>query len=492
MKKNIIKTVLFLSLILLLGNSFARVLGFKYADGIQPMENFYDEPRNSIDVLCVGSSHMYCDINTKTLWENFGIAAYDLGGSVQPFWNSYFYIKEALETQKPAVVVLDVYRALEDREYVDHSRIIKNTFGIRSFDNRIMAIWASASKKQRPHYWLSFPTYHKRYEKITKANFYPQRLAPNFDNELMLCYSKGFMLMTATHKQKTEDISTASISQLPEKTNEYLEKIIILCKENNIPLLFIVTPYAGDNRSDESYFAKVAEIAQENGIPFVNFNHLRDEMGMDFSTDAVDVAHLNYRGSAKFTQYLGEYLKANYNLPDHRGEPAYASYDKMSRLLQWNIDNQLLTDAKDIDIFLKKAVKGKERYVTVLSLQGNCDIVRQNEEICSQMASLGIMSDALQDNSVWVIDGGKEQFASEAKAGFDWHMLMQDGFVRVMKKAQGQPIECNINREQQTFLPNGINIVVYDREMERIIERAGFPIENGEITKKTALAVSLR
>ena len=89
-----------------------KVLKFKYEDGIYGMETMYRLEDNSIDVLALGSSHSFVDINPSVLYREYGIAGFDLGGSRQPFWNSYYYLKEALKTQKPEVIILEAYAAV--------------------------------------------------------------------------------------------------------------------------------------------------------------------------------------------------------------------------------------------------------------------------------------------------------------------------------------------------------------------------------------------
>ena len=37
---------------------------------------------------------------------------------------------------------------------------------------------------------------------------------------------------------------------------------------------------------------------------------------------------MNYVGAEKYTRYLTAYLKAHYDLPDHRGEAGFESWDK--------------------------------------------------------------------------------------------------------------------------------------------------------------------
>ena len=80
------------------------------------------------------------------MWDEYGIAAYDLGGTIQPLWNTYFYMKEALKTQTPKLIVLDCYTATLTEEYQEESGMIKNTFGMKFSKNKIDAICASAEK----------------------------------------------------------------------------------------------------------------------------------------------------------------------------------------------------------------------------------------------------------------------------------------------------------------------------------------------------------
>lgn len=487
MKRNCFKIIGFLTVLILCGIGLARVFCFKYADGILQMENFYQERRNSIDVLCLGSSHMFVNISPKALWEHHGIASYDLGGSVQPFWNTYFYLKEALDYQKPKVVVLDVYCATLNKEFSDHSRIIKNTFGISSLPNRFRAIKISSPQTERIHYWLAYPSYHQRYGELTKADFYPQYYTRDDNNEKTLFISKGEGLATRTSPQMTRNIQESQRVPLLGKSEEYLSRIIHLCADKHIPLLLIVAPYAGDNVHYEAYYARVKEIAHEKGIPYVNFNLFRDEIGIDFSTDAVDVDHLNYRGSEKFSRYLGTYLKKHYDLPDHRGEEEYASYDEMCRILQWKINNQELQNAKAVSTFLDRVKQEKDRYLLVVGMQGDCRPILQDVKIREKLAGLGISVDEVSANDAWVLDAGKECFHAGAQERFDWHMLIKDGFVRMFRSASGQPVDCNLNREQQVFVPQGLSIVVFDKEMEHIIDRAGFSIQDGRIGAKQPL-----
>ena len=93
-----------------------------------------------------------------------------------------------------------------------------------------------------------------------------------------------------------------------------------------IVLNFIVTPYV-INDEQELVFNRLKEIAGENDIGFTNANHDYDAIGLDFEKDFMDESHLNYYGAEKFTEYLGKDIAGRFDLPDHRGEKRYKSWD---------------------------------------------------------------------------------------------------------------------------------------------------------------------
>ena len=77
-------------------------------DSTTIVNGFYVEKRNDIDMVVLGSSNSFCTVNPLILYEEYGIAAYDFGSSSQPMHISVLYLKEALKTQKPKVVALEV------------------------------------------------------------------------------------------------------------------------------------------------------------------------------------------------------------------------------------------------------------------------------------------------------------------------------------------------------------------------------------------------
>jgi hypothetical protein len=83
----------------------------------------------------------------------------------------------------------------------------------------------------------------------------------------------------------------------------------------------------------------VAKIADELNIPFYSLGY---ENIIDLDTDLYDCSvksetdslssyydnsHLNPSGAQKVTDYIGNILRNDFNVPDHRGETEYAKWD---------------------------------------------------------------------------------------------------------------------------------------------------------------------
>lgn len=292
-----------------------QTLKFKYADGILTIEDMYHYPDNSMDVLLVGSSHVGVNVDTIQLNKEYGIASYNLWGSIQPPWNSYFYLKEALKTQKPKVVVLENFVFAQDYEYSDYSRVLKHTLGMKWSRDKWDAIMVSAEEELRMDVLLGFSTYHSRYTDLSDKDF----------NH----YAWDYELQDITNNNGTNIIplepadvgGVTDLAPLNPKIEEYLYKIIDLCQANDIPLFMMTTPYCIDE-SEQERFNTINEIAEKNDIPYINFNLCYEDYDIDYATDFVDNSgHLNEDGVEKFTNIIGTYLKENYELPERFNDP---------------------------------------------------------------------------------------------------------------------------------------------------------------------------
>ena len=299
------------------------VLTPKHDYGICAMANLYRQPDDSIDVLAVGTSLLYAGVNTNVLWDEYGIAAYDLCSAEQPFWISYYVIREALKTQRPRVILLDAKPAIYTQDYSRRGRTILSTFGIRGLDNRIGAILASVEKpRDALGYILGLPEVHSNYARITAADF---RLPP--DNGGRGASWKGYIESDGIERHQRPSLTWNNMCRnMNEREEEYARKIFELAQQEGISLWLIGMPNP-DYAHDHMYYNTLWSIAAEYGIQGVNYNDPNLRFGLRYSSDFADWQHLNVKGSVTFSKKLVADLRTGLSVPDRRGDARYASYD---------------------------------------------------------------------------------------------------------------------------------------------------------------------
>lgn len=291
-------------------------LKFKHPDGMRPMENFYALPEDTVDVLFLGSSHVGMNVDPSIIWEKTGIASYVCWGSVQPTWNTYYFLKECLKTQRPKLIVMDTYTVSMDMEYAEYEGMVKNVLGMRFSREKLEAARVSASPDLFRDVLLEFPTYHYRYSDLTAEDFeyYFWQKDTSLQNLVSADDVYPIQIMDTSRVTESEELS--------EKTGDYFYRIIECCREEGIPLLLLTTPYEL-SETDQMRFNEIETIAAENGLVYLNFNRNYEELGIDPRIHYRDPGHFNHDGIRIYSTYLAEYLSGHYDLPDRREDPGH-------------------------------------------------------------------------------------------------------------------------------------------------------------------------
>lgn len=292
-------------------------LSIKNSDGIAQMKDLYNYPKDSIDVLFLGSSHIGVNIDTEQLCNDYGIASYKLWGATQPMWNSYYNLVEALKYQKPKLVVLETLAMTHTIEYQSYAEAFTNVSGMKLSLNKIRDIWASVAPENRNSVIVGFSTYHNRYTELNSDDFKNYYWNYNFNQ------AKNKKNWYDVRKMPEPSISLAK-RPFGEKQEKYFKKIISLCQREDIPLLLISAPYSMPDEERER-LNTLKEYAEENNIPYLDLQTNYRSIGIDFSSDfGDDGGHLNSYGIKKFTAAVGEYIRSHYELPERYGDQYFA------------------------------------------------------------------------------------------------------------------------------------------------------------------------
>ncbi len=317
-----LRAAVFTAILLCVMTWSVYVLTPKYDYGICPIVNLYEQPENTVDVLVLGTSLGYAGVNTNVLWEEYGIAAYDLCGAEQPFWVSRFYLEEALKTQSPRLIILDAKASTYKQEYSKRGRTILSTFGIRDMGVRLRAIRACVAEEDFLGFAIAWPQIHSNYKDVTPEHF---RYPP--DNGGRGSAWKGYIESTETEQhQKPSLVWSETRIPMHERQRKYLDEILAMANEAGIPVLVIGIPnpdYANDHLNYNDFFA----VAAESGARVINYNDPDERVRLAYSSDFSDWQHLNVKGSVKLSRRLGSDLMKYYELPDRRGDARYASYE---------------------------------------------------------------------------------------------------------------------------------------------------------------------
>ena len=277
------------------------------------IEEYYKEKGNH-DVVFIGDCEVYENFSPITLWEKYGITSYIRGSAQQLIWQSYYLLEETLKYEKPKVVVFNVLAM----KYSEPQKEAYNRMaldGMKMSLSKLKSIRASMLEDESfIEYLFPLLRYHSRWSELTKEDFkYMYKKDKMFHN--------GYYMRADVRPVKSIPVGKRLPDyQFGEKAYYYLDKIVKLCKENNIKLVLVKAPSLYPYWYDE-WEAQMEQYAEKHNLQYVNFLKLIDEVGIDFNEDTYDAGlHLNVSGAEKLSDYFGKILVETYQLEDRRND----------------------------------------------------------------------------------------------------------------------------------------------------------------------------
>lgn len=412
--------------------------------GCIQLADFYELEEDTVDVLFVGSSHVYYSIHTCNLYDDYGIAGYLLASPAQPVWISYYFLREALKTQSPGLVVFDVctlYKKQSDMGAASWPSLISMKPS-RDKWQAIRAVNQEEKLLDAVGAFFSFPYYHTRYDELTRRDF------ENTKRVRYHGYKPDFQVISRQELEQWSDVDRTDFDKMEpvsERTEFYLRSLIRLCQEKRIPLLFVNSPYLNQTEEKQKAYNYVFAIAKEYGIPFLDSNFV-GEMQIDFSKDLLEPSHLNYYGSVKYTDYLAKWMKSHCQIPDRRGDKRYQSWEEMSR------------------IFRHTELYGRE-LAKITEASDYLDAVRRLDECV-------VVYYEKPRGNVAVYEDGKRAFQGVEKQAYLRHFDL--GYSDLAVKSDARRVSVMVDRKDYTVADEGWNVLVYDKVAKRVIDCAGF------------------
>ena len=474
MKKSIIRITSFILILAIVLVGTNRIFSFKYSYNINDVYNFYDLKDNTVDVLFLGTSHAYSNINTGTLWDEYGMASCVFAGSEQAMWNTYYYLVEALKTQTPELIVLEAFGCTLDYDYAPAARVVQNTYGLKWSKNKLDAIKASVEPDELLEYVIEYGRYHTRYSELSEEDFATD-INDYIYNECM-----GYVFLSNIASPESDGIPvTTERADMNAKAEKYYRMIIELAQENDIPITVIATPYVGVDENDQAIFNTAADIAAEYGVDFVNYNDQFDSLGLDITTDYADYSHLNYIGSPKFAKILGQYLSQNYTISDRREDVEYAAWQENADYLTYLTKVETMADSTDLSEKLEVLYDTGSR--VCISLDGDIDI--DDETVREYIKCFGISDEISQ--GVWYRENAGFAWSN---AGEDVETYINTGNHDIYLSHDDDGNQVIIDGVDYRQVKSGINVVVFDNMLDRVVYAWGIDFDREyQIVNETEL-----
>lgn len=320
-KKNIIAGLLVFALTIGTLGFLQALLVPKYQTGIvegSMIEEYYKD-KSDHEVVFIGDCEIYENFSPITLWENYGITSYMRGSAQQLIWHSYYLLEDTLRYETPKVVVFNVL-SLKYNEPQSEAYNRMSIDGMEWSMSKVNNIMASMTEEENfIEYVFPLLRYHGRWSELTNDDF--EHL---FSKDLVT--HNGYYMRVDTKPQGAfPSPMPLTDYTLGENAMSYLQKMVDLCKENDVELVLIKAPTEYPHWYDQ-WDQQVVDFAKENDVTYINYIPLQDEIGLDMTQDTYDAGlHLNTQGAEKMSDYFGAWLVENYDLTDYRDNEEYAS-----------------------------------------------------------------------------------------------------------------------------------------------------------------------
>lgn len=517
-KKNIAKTVMFMvigTVLFGISNFFYQPV-WKSWNNYDTTRGFYEEPGNTIETIFLGASTTVNGIIPTELYRDYGICAYNLGTEEQPMLASYYWMLETERLHKNTLktVVLDVSMMRRTPGAAAYQKALD---GMKFSSTKIQAVSDYSDKAEDILTYL-FPVleYHTRWDALDITDFqkkdYKVKLSTrgyNFDEGSVI--DDWLAEQMAVSDYYVDE--SVEATELDKESLYYLEKMIKYCEDNNLKLVLMKTP-AISVWNMENHNA-ISEIANKYQLDFFDFNYepYIEEVQYNEATDNKDWTHLNYYGARKLTNWFGGYLLSECGNADNRNSAKYRYMQTELKDYETYISQIMeLKESVDVTGYLQNALKDADN-VIFLTVKDEASVALEDtqREYLKEIGLKKLATIDLQDSYIGIIDSEGvayekiDHVAEHSELQAESNNSMDNLNLKKIKKEKNKKAEnekeltyyydiskktnvelksggylfgdissCIINGEEYSANMRGINIVVYNKREDKVINSRTF------------------
>ncbi len=250
------------------------------------------DPRTAYDVVIIGSSHAYRGYDPH-IFQEHGHRAFNLGSTAQTPLNTYFLIRDLLDSSNAPLLILDAYEGMMASSGLESiSDLALNQAHIKPV---LGMAWALRDIRA-----INVVAYGLVYQHLGTAS-----PAPDY---------KGLGFSSRTDSTATPAPPPKGPASLSPQQRHYMAKIVELCREKGIRL--VVASHYGRRNKRGTFHVPLATFVDSmlrgTDIPYLDYNSVAGIGDHDWFCDA---NHLNYTGARIFTEQLVDTLETLGYLP---------------------------------------------------------------------------------------------------------------------------------------------------------------------------------
>jgi hypothetical protein len=285
------------------------------------------QPRDTVDVVFFGNSHVFDGVDPATIWRTRGITSYVLAGPTQPLEVTKHYVREAFATQHPRVVAVELSSMTYDRDrFVPTFHQINLGYMPWSAE-KVQAIIDATPAGQRTGVAVDLWTYHTRWSQLKTRDF--DLADKNRSDAFMKGWSPAVRSKPVTPTPFVDPVAEKPRDLAATARNiRQLRDIAETCRDNDAQLVLFLTP-TGPPGGYSRFLSRAASSleAEFDNVSVLDLSAPGAVPGLSYASDFHDGGHLSYTGAEKSSATLARSLSGRFDLTDHRKDPAYLRWD---------------------------------------------------------------------------------------------------------------------------------------------------------------------
>lgn len=291
-------------------------------------QDFYALPKNSLNMVFIGSSHSYCTFDPENFDAYFGTQSYQMGTPLQHLDTSYYELQEIYNTQSPDVVVLEIYwdvldDTFEMKQANSFFEVLQNESLKKEYIQKVFPLGEKIKYYLLPMRFQQdyFAYESNEIEKKLREKYALEKKKTVYQEGEEYYRSKGYvycnMGMLPGEYNETNQFKglDGKYWQLDDTQYGYVEKIAELCKQKGSELVLVTAPIALVSmeyiKNYDIIHNQLEQIAKNVNANYIDYNIVNQNTPMLTNGHFRDDAHLNDSGVQIVDNHFIHWLSEN-------------------------------------------------------------------------------------------------------------------------------------------------------------------------------------